>query len=65
MKGIQYLIDENGEKTAVVIDLEKHGEPWEDVYDVLVAKKRESEPRESLEDVKQRLRSGGKLSGDA
>ena len=65
MKGIQYVIDENGEKTAVVIDLEKHGELWEDVYDLLVAKKRESEPRESLKDVKQRLRRRGKLPGNA
>ena len=65
MKGIQYVIDENGEKTAVVIDLHKHGELWEDVYDLLVAKKRESEPRESLKGVKQRLRRRGKLPGNA
>jgi len=35
---------------------------WEDFYDSLVARKRASEPRESLESVKKRLRKQGKLN---
>ena len=37
MQGIQFLIDDKGHKTAVLIDLKEHGELWEDIYDSLVA----------------------------
>jgi hypothetical protein len=33
MQGIQFLVDSQGRKTAVVLDLEEHGELWEDIYD--------------------------------
>jgi hypothetical protein len=52
MKGIQFVTDEQGRKTAVLIDLKKYGELWEDIYDSLLAQKRADEPRESLETVK-------------
>ena len=55
MKGVQFLIDEKGEKAAVLIDLKRHSELWEDFYDRAVARSREGEPRESLESVKKRL----------
>lgn len=61
MKGVQFVIDERGKKTAVVIDLKRHSELWEDFYDAAVARERQSEPRETLEAVKQRLRRRGKL----
>ncbi|MCI0613067.1 hypothetical protein L0244_08760 [bacterium] len=57
-KGIQFVTDTKGRKTAVQIDLKKHGELWEDFYDVLTAKQRKDEPRESFESVKKRLRAG-------
>jgi hypothetical protein len=28
---IQFLVDSEGRKTAVVLDLEEHGELWEDI----------------------------------
>jgi len=55
MKGVQFLIDEKGEKSAVLIDLKRHSELWEDFYDRAIARNREGEPRESLESVKRRL----------
>ncbi len=61
MKGIQFVVDDQGEKTAVVIDLREHAEIWEDFYDGMLAQEREAEPRESLEEVKQRLAALGKL----
>ena len=64
MKGIQFVINERGEKTAVVIDLRKHSEVWEDFYDSTVARRRQNEPRETFESVKKRLRRRGKLSSD-
>ena len=64
MKGVQFVVNELGEKTAVVIDLKKHSEVWEDFYDASVVRQRQDEPRETLESVKRRLRRRGKLSSD-
>lgn len=58
MKGVQFVVDEQGEKKAVLIDLQKHKELWEDIYDSLVAAQRAREPRETLEKVKHQLRGG-------
>jgi hypothetical protein len=63
MQGIRYVTNERGERVAVQIDLKKHGDLWEDFFDALTAKRRRSEPRESLASVKTRLRKNGKLNG--
>ncbi len=55
MRGVQYLVDEGGERRAVVIDLKKQGGLWEDFYDRAVAESRRNEPREALETVKAKL----------
>jgi hypothetical protein len=57
MSGITFMVDERGQKTAAVIDLRKHEQLWEDFHDALLAKSRAREPRESLESVRQRLKS--------
>ena len=44
MKGAQFLVDERGNKSAVLIDLKKHRDLWEDFYDRAVALRREHEP---------------------
>ena len=54
--GVQFLVDEAGVKTAVVIDLRENSELWEDFYDRALARLRRREPRESLPQVKARLR---------
>lgn len=61
MKGVKYVVDDKGEKTAVIIDLKKYGELWEDFQDTMIARLRADEPRETLESVKKRL--GRKLVG--
>ena len=43
MRGIQFLVNENGEKTAVLLDLQEWGDLWEDFYDILVSRSREAE----------------------
>ena len=63
MNGIQYVVDDAGEKTAVVIDLRKYGQLWEDFCDRLVSMRSSKEPRESLSSVKARLARMGKLNG--
>jgi len=55
MKGIQFLTDEEGQKTAVLIDLKKHNDVWEDFYDSILAHEREEEPRETFDSVKKRI----------
>jgi hypothetical protein len=40
MKGIQFVVDDRGEKTAVLINLQEHGDLWEDFYDCLIARAR-------------------------
>jgi len=61
LKGVQFVVDEHGQRTAVMIDLKKHSEVWEDFYDTAVAREREHEPRESLDSVRKRLCRRGKL----
>ena len=58
MKGVQFVVDKRGKKTAVVIDLKDNAELWEDFYDRAIALSRANEPRESLEAVKERLQHG-------
>lgn len=61
MTGIQYIVNERGEKTAVVIDLNKNRQAWEDFQDLLLVRERADEPRESLEEVRRRLTEAGKV----
>jgi hypothetical protein len=63
MEGIQFVTDDKGRQVAVMIDLRKYGELWEDFYDSLTARLRAKEPRETLDSVKRRLRKRGKLNG--
>jgi len=65
VKGIQFLVDDMGEKKAVLIDLKTHGEVWEDIYDSILARKRADEPRESMETVRKRLTRRGRLGKSA
>jgi hypothetical protein len=43
MSGIQFVTDEKGRKTGVLIDLKKHGAIWEDFWDGLVSESRQKE----------------------
>lgn len=50
MPGVEFLVD-----------LETHGELWDDVFDAYLAASRKNEPRESLAAVSSKLtRSSGK-----
>jgi hypothetical protein len=55
MKGVQYVVDDQGEKRAVLIDLKINKELWEDFYDAALAEQRAEEPRRTLEEVKEQL----------
>jgi hypothetical protein len=62
LEGIQFVTNVEGERTAVLIDLKRYGELWEDFYDALIARQRADEPRESLESVREALEQQGKLN---
>ncbi|MBI2440235.1 MAG: hypothetical protein HYV35_02570 [Lentisphaerae bacterium] len=61
MSGVQFVVDDHGRKTAVVIDLRKNRNIWEDFYDRLLVQERAHEPREHLAEVKKLLRRQDKL----
>ena len=63
MTGIQFITDEAGRRTAVVIDLKKHKALWEDIEDVLVSRSRRHEKRIPLAKVKADLVRSGKFRG--
>jgi len=62
MKGVQFLIDEKGIKTGVLIDLKKNGKLWEEFFDLALARERQAEPRESLQAVKEQLKKAKRQS---
>jgi hypothetical protein len=55
MKGVQFVVDDEGKKKAVLIDLQVHGRMWEDFYDGLIAEQRLNDPVEPLEVVRKRI----------
>jgi hypothetical protein len=61
MKGVQYYFDEQGEPKAVLIDVKKNPELWEDFRDYLTIRERENEPTVPAEKVHRRLRELGKI----
>jgi hypothetical protein len=63
MTGIQFITDGKGHKKAVVIDLKRHKELWEDIEDVLVSQSRRHEKRIPWEKVKADLVKQGRLRG--
>ena len=63
MKGIQYITDDKGEKSAVVIDLKTYGEQLEDFLDGLEAEQRVSEPQEEYHVVMNRIIESKKSNG--
>jgi len=65
MKGIQYITDEAGQRTAVIIDLTEWGEVWEDIYDVLVSESRRDEPTIPWEQLKAEMELEQSVSGSA
>lgn len=60
MTARRYLIDENGEKTDVVISI-RHEEKLEDFFDALTIEEREGEASIPFEDFVAQLKAEGKL----
>jgi len=63
MKGIQFVTDDEGKRTAVLISLEEWGDLWEDFYDVLVSESRKEESTVPWEELKLEMEHAEKGRG--
>jgi len=57
----QYIIDEKGQKTAVVLPIEEYEELLEDLHDLAIIAERRDEPTVAFEELKKRLKQNGIL----
>jgi len=55
LKGVQFVVNADGNKTVVTISLDEWRELWEDIYDVLVSEARKGEPTIAWETLKAEL----------
>jgi hypothetical protein len=62
MKGVQFVTDVEGNRVAVVLDLQEWGELWEDIYDNMLASERAEETGMTLDEFELELREEGLLS---
>ena len=52
MKGVQYLVDKEGNPKSVLIDLEAWGDIWETMEDIMVVEERKDEATISWDEIK-------------
>ena len=63
MKGVEFVVDDSGKKKAVLIDLERWSELWEDFYDFMVSESRKNEPTVAWNDLKAEMEQGARKGG--
>jgi hypothetical protein len=56
----QFLVDEGGRKTAVVLPVTKYRKLLEDLHDLAVVAERRQEEPIDLQEIKQRLKGNGR-----
>lgn len=64
-RSVQYVTDERGERTAVILPIEEYEELLEDLHVTRVAEETKNEERIPWKQVKAELVSEGKLDADA
>lgn len=57
----QYIVDEKGRKTAVIIPVEEYEELLEDIHDLAIIAERRDEPTITFEELKEKLKKDGLL----
>lgn len=57
----QYVTDEKGRKTAVIIPVEEYEELLEDIHDLTIIAERRDEPTITFEELKEKLKKDGLL----
>ena len=59
MSQAQYVIDEKGKKTGVLLSLKQYEKLMEDLHDLAVVAERKNEKPITLEEMKRRLKKDG------
>ena len=57
----QYIVDEKGQRTAVILPIEEYEELLEDLHDLAIIAERRDEPTINFEELKERLKEDGLL----
>jgi PHD/YefM family antitoxin component YafN of YafNO toxin-antitoxin module len=57
----QYVVDDEGKKTAVIVPIQEYERLLEDLHDLAVVAERRAEEPVSFEEVKKRLAADGLL----
>jgi PHD/YefM family antitoxin component YafN of YafNO toxin-antitoxin module len=58
---VKYIVDDKGDRTAVIIPINEYEELMEDLHDLAVIAERRDEPTTSFEELKRKLRADGVL----
>jgi hypothetical protein len=61
VKTEDYIIDKNGRKKAVILDIVEYEELLEDIESLALIADTRDEPKISFEEIKTRLRASGRL----
>ncbi len=59
MSQAQYVIDEKGKKTGVLLSLKQYEKLMEDLHDLAIVAERKNEKSITLEELKRRLKKDG------
>jgi hypothetical protein len=57
----QYIVDEKGRRTGVVLSFRRYQKLLEDLHDLAVVAERRSEKAIALDELKRRLKRNGRL----
>ena len=60
-RNVQYITDENGERTAVILPLDEYQELLEDMHVIRVAEETKDDPVRPLSEVVEELRNAGEI----
>lgn len=55
----QYIVDEKGQRTAVIFPIEEYEELLEDLHDLAIIAERRDDPTISFEEIRKRLKEDG------
>jgi len=59
----QFIVDEDGKKTAVVLPIKDYERLLEDLHDLSIVAERRHEPTISFDELKRKLQKNGLIQG--
>lgn len=62
-QNVQYVVNEKGERTSVIVSLDEYQELLEDLHDLAVIADRREEPTVPFDELKKKLQEDGLLGG--